>query len=72
MTRSELHDLVDRIPERGLDGRTEWTVTADDLDVMTKVVIELARRLGAVATEWIRRERDRLGFWPGPPPLDEL
>jgi hypothetical protein len=60
MTRSELRQLVDRLPESVLDGHERrLDVGPDDLQALNDVVIELAFRLGDLTREWMERERRR-------------
>jgi hypothetical protein len=60
MTRAELQRLVDRLPESVLDGKAQLEVTADDLQALNDVVIELANKLGALTQEWMDHQRREL------------
>lgn len=58
MTRAELQALVDRIPASVLDDHDgELALTFDDLNALSRVVMELANRLGDLSQDWMRRTR---------------
>jgi hypothetical protein len=59
MTRRELRQLVDRIPECALtpDTGARLRPTSDDLRDLNAVVIELANQLGALTVDWMEAER---------------
>jgi hypothetical protein len=58
MTKSELQQLIDRIPETVLgDGSRQLVVSADDLGELTAVLIELANVTGELTREWMARGR---------------
>lgn len=57
MTRRELQQLVDRLPESVLDGnRGRLIVSHEDLQELNQVMIALANMLGALTQEWMTRE----------------
>lgn len=66
MTRSELHDLIDRLPEIALDTRNgpKLALDFDDLHEMTQVVIELTYKLDELTREWMARPGLEGGFPP--------
>jgi hypothetical protein len=57
MTRAELQELVDRLPELVLDGTPILAVSFDDLQELNSVLIGLAMRLAALTHEWMTRCR---------------
>jgi hypothetical protein len=60
MTRSELHALVERLPEIALDdGSRRVALSYEELQQLTRVVIALADRLGELTREWMARSRGR-------------
>jgi hypothetical protein len=63
MTRSELQSLVDRLPERVLDGRgAKLDLDFDDLHELTQTVIELTYKVDELTREWMARQRVEDGF----------
>lgn len=60
MTRAELHQLVDRLPEIALDGNhRQLVLTYDELRELTQVVIALTYKMGALTREWMERDGPR-------------
>lgn len=65
MTRSELQSLVDRLPERVLDGRgPKLALDFNDLHELTQTVIELTYKLDELTREWMARQRVEDGSPP--------
>jgi hypothetical protein len=62
MTRAELQQLIDRLPESVLDeNRGHLVVSFDDLRALNHVMIELAKALAELTREWMARERRASG-----------
>lgn len=63
MTRRELRQLVERLPESALTPETGSRLepTSEDLHELNAVVIELANQLGAMTIEWMERQRSAWG-----------
>jgi hypothetical protein len=60
MTRVELHQLVERLPEIVLDGsHRRLALTYDELHELTQVVIELTYRLDTLTREWMESDGPR-------------
>lgn len=58
MTKSELHQLIDRLPDAALgDGSRHIVVTAKELGELTAVLVELANVTRDLTHEWIARGR---------------
>lgn len=66
MTRSELQQLLDHIPDSVLDdNRGQLIVTSADLQELNDVVVALAddvvvlaNKLGALTLQWMQRQRE--------------
>jgi hypothetical protein len=67
MTKNELVQIVERLPERVLDdGSRRLELTTDDLLAMSNVIYELSMRLAALGREWTGRMGVVIDKPPGP------
>lgn len=65
MTKAQLHELVDRLPDRALDETIETGgFTLVDLQPLTYAVIELSSWISALTRVLMARDA-RNGDWPG-------